>query len=281
MVTDNETNILYLSDCLAQIHPLFFKRLKEILSKANIEFTLLPNTKDIWAVDFMPIQVSSETFVQFVYNPDYLQGKKWRKTVSDVDSICEIINVKTYKSDIVLDGGNVIKTKDKIIMCDKIFDENPKYTRKELSTELRNLLQVDKLFIVPQQPKDFTGHADGMVRFLDSDTVIINDFSKENQKFQRAFKIALENAGLQYIEIPYNPYENKHDDQANGIYINFLQMENMIILPTFGMKEDDIVLKQFEQLFTGYNIFTLNCDEIASKGGVLNCITWNIRSSKN
>ena len=279
MVIDSETNLLYLADCLHEKHPKFFSDLKSILTNCNIQFELLPQTKDIWAVDYMPIQVSDSKFIQFTYDPDYLKYKKWLNTISDVDSICNTIGINTIKSNIVLDGGNIIKAMDKVIMCDKVFFEN-KTPKKQLSSELRELFEVDKLYFIPQQPKDFTGHADGMVRFINSDTVIINDNSKENKDFQRALKIVLANAELEYIEIPYNPYNNKNDSQANGIYINYLEMENVIIIPTFGINEDDMVIKQFEQLFIGKTIKAIDSNEIADKGGILNCITWNIKQCK-
>lgn len=86
----------------------------------------------------------------------------------------------------------------------------------------------------------------------------------------------MDNAGLEYIEIPYNPYANRSILHANGEYINYLHMENLIVIPTFGMPEDDIVVKQFEDLFKGYQIETIECNELAKNGGILNCITWNI-----
>lgn len=278
MIQDNQTNKLFLADCLPKYQPVFFKRFENVLKNCNISFQLLPNTKDIWAVDFMPIQINTDKFVQFTYNPDYLQPKKYHKTISNVDSICAEIKLNPIKSDIILDGGNVIKTTDKVIMCDKVFFENPTYTRKQLANKLRELFEVDKLYFVPEQPKDFTGHADGMVRFFDNNTVIINDLSNEDKRFQRAFKIALDNAGLEYITIPFNPYANKTSKQANGCYINYLQMENIIVIPTFGIKEDELTLRQFEELFKGQTIVTVDSNELADEGGILNCITWNIKS---
>ena len=94
--------------------------------------------------------------------------------------------------------------------------------------------------------------------------------------FSRAFEIAIHNTGLDYIKIPYNPYGNDNYDQANGDYINYLQMENAVFIPTFGIKEDDEVVKQFEHLFAGQTITTVSSNEIANDGGILNCITWNI-----
>jgi agmatine deiminase len=277
MIPDNKTNFLYLADLLPQKYAAFFGQFEKVLNDCQINFQLLPYTKDIWAVDYMPIQTAKDRFVQFVYNPDYLRDTiKWRKTISNVNVICNAINVSTQKSGIVLDGGNVIKTNNKVILCDKIFSENPTYTEKELIKQLKDILQVDKIVFIPTHPQDFTGHADGMVRFYDSDTVLINDYSIEKGDFQLRFRLALHNAGLNYIEIPYNPYNNKKNKQANGIYINYLHMEQAIIIPIFDIKEDEVVIKKFEQLFKGQKIKTINSNDIAMEGGILNCITWNI-----
>lgn len=277
MVTDSETNTLYLADTLPEKYEIFYADFQKVLTESGISINLLPNTKDVWAVDYMPIQVSENNYVQFTYDPNYLKPKKWAKTISNVNRICDFLQLKRKKSKIVLDGGNVIKASDKVIMCDKIFSENPQIERRTLRNQLEELFEVDKVYFVPEQPKDFTGHADGMVRFVTNDTVIINDNSAENKEFQRALKIALDNAGLDYIEIPCNYSKNKKSSQANGCYINYLQMKNLIILPTFGIEEDERVVKQFENIFKGHRIKTVDSNAIANDGGILNCITWNIK----
>src|SRR5690606_25062418 len=79
MITDNQTNFLYLADILPKNYPDFYKRFEKVLTDNNIEFSLLPQTKDVWAVDYMPIQTELNKFVRFVYNPSYLQTKKLLK----------------------------------------------------------------------------------------------------------------------------------------------------------------------------------------------------------
>jgi len=277
MVSDNQTNKLYLADCLPQRQSKFFQRFEKVLKDCAIPFEFLPDTKDIWAVDFMPIQIRVDKFIQFDYNPDYLHKWKLPETISDVNSICNKIKLKRTPSAIILDGGNVIKTNDKVIMCDKIFKANPTYTINQLSNMLRDFFEIDKLFFVPRQPYDDIGHADGMIRFVDNNTVIINDFSNESKQYQRAFKKALDKTGLDWIELPYNPPSNLKSISAKGLYINYLQMEQAIIIPTFKSKQDEKALKVLEDVFKGRTIATVNSNEIANEGGVLNCITWNIK----
>jgi len=149
MITDSLTNKLFLADCLPKQQPKFFRRFEKVLHENNIDFKLLPNTKDIWAVDYMPVQINKDKFVQFTYKPDYLYLKKYQRTISDVDSICKEIKLTTQKSRLIVDGGNVSRTNDKVIMCDKVFHENKNIPEKDLIKQLKNLFEVDKLFFVP------------------------------------------------------------------------------------------------------------------------------------
>lgn len=277
MILDSQTNFLYLADSLPKEYLAFHERLLAVINRQKIPYSLLPATKDVWAVDYMPIQVSAHKFIKFVYYPDYLKKyAKWRATISDTLLICKSLDVPIICSDIVLDGGNVVKGKDKIIICDKLFRENPNYSEKQLVTKLEALFEVDKIIFIPTDPIDDIGHADGIVRFIEDDTVLINTYSNGDNAFGRSVRLSLHNAGLHFIEIPYNPYQNKSNLQANGNYINYLEMSQAIILPTYGIKDDETCIRLFEQLFHGQVLATVESNDIASEGGVLNCISWNI-----
>ncbi len=277
MITDSDTNFLYLSPLLEQNYKSFFNRFIRILNEHKTEYGFLPATKDVWALDYMPIQIGKEDFIQFIYYPDYLRKyKKWLKTISHPEIICQEIHIYPGRTDIILDGGNIIRNKTMVIMTNKIFQENPHYQKNRLVEEIERLLGL-RLIIIPTEPEDWIGHADGIVRFLNGDTVLINNYKKEKGSYYWQLEMALKNAGLQYIEIPYNPYPNKNNTDASGIYINFLEMENIIYIPVFGLKEDDQVFQLFETLFAGQQVIPVDSKEIAKEGGVLNCISWNIK----
>ncbi len=114
-----------------------------------------------------------------------------------------------------------------------------------------------------------------MVRFIDNDTVLINDYSKENAEFQRCFRMSLHNAGLDWIELPYHPINDQTLTSAKGLYLNYLQMKQAIIVPTFKTKNDERALKVLEQVFKGQVIATVESNELADEGGIINCISWN------
>jgi len=276
MIIDSETNLLYLSDILKS-RKEFFNNLISLLIKNGVKHKLLLETNDIWAVDYMPIQTELTKFVQFKYEPDYLQNDEYILTQTNTKSVCKAINLNTIESRIKLDGGNVIKGKDWVILTDKIFDENTDLKKNEIINELEKLFET-KVIIIPKEPNDFTGHADGVVRYYDNDTVLINSYKPTDKiDFQRRLNKELKSQGLRIIEIPYNPYDNSDYDMADGLYINYLQMENFILLPTFKKNQDERAYRQFEQLFPGQTIETIDSREISVDGGVLNCITWNIK----
>lgn len=109
------------------------------------------------------------------------------------------------------------------------------------------------------------------VRFLDDNSVLINAASapvtKREKEFELTLQKALLSACLQYIEIPSNSSGNSKNMEAKGKYLNYLQMENVIILPVFHIKEDRIVEQKFKELFPDFKIATVNSNEIARDGG--------------
>ena len=273
MISDYKTNFLYLADTLPQEHPTFYKHLTALLKQAKISFGLIPNTKDIWAKDFMPIQVASHQFVNFVYEPDYLENEEAYKTDGAV--VAKQLNIASEPNTINLDGGNVVAYDNKVILCDKIFRENKALSADELIRQLEGAFDTQSIYFVPQLPEDKIGHADGMVRFIDADTVLINDMKMEDPLYASSVRIALRNAGFKLVEMPYKP--NLSGDSAKGIYINYMHIGQVIIVPQFGYTiQDAVAIKILENYFPECQVHAIDCNELAKGGGVLNCVSWGV-----
>lgn len=283
-VNSTKQQVVYMSELLKERHPVACKRLTDILTKHNIEFRFLKGTKDIWCRDYMPIQNRTGEFIQFTYDPSYLKGnKEWEDSRSDVHEVCEANGIKPIYSDIKIDGGNVVLYGDKVILTDRIYKENPDYDKNALVSEIERLLKA-KVIIIPSyrsEYDDFTGHADGMVRFVNESTILGNELKDDYQYIKEGINTACKENGLSYIEVPYfTPKKDKtHDMSAVGIYVNYLEVGNLIIIPKFGVEgnKDTEVEELFRKIFPNRIIETIDYNEVALEGGILNCTTWTIK----
>ena len=276
MITDQETDFLYLSPLLKKWYPEFFKSFQSKLLDYEIRFDFLDHSKDIWCRDYMPIQLKRSKFARFLFEPKYLKGKEKYKS----DSI-EITHSMSWKEmnigAVSLDGGNVVKSKDKAISTSRIFEDNPNFNQDQIRNEIEKNLEIEHLIIIPEQPEDFTGHCDGMVRFVDDETVLINDNTEEeDQEFVESFETILKEEGLNTIVIPTSMYQNENAKDATGCYLNYLQIGDIILLPFFNRDEDEVVREQFDGVFSNHEIVPVFSNDVAVEGGVLNCIGWNI-----
>jgi agmatine/peptidylarginine deiminase len=285
MITDSDTNLILLSGIIYS-DPRFSaikKELQEITSSSGIINIFLPHTKDIWARDYMPIQVNSNKYIEYRYDPDYLQGIQAdrRGLKSYPDLICSELKLNTVKTDIILDGGNVVKSLDAVILTDKIFAENAStYTRDELIKELKRLFEVNKIIIIPWDKNEEYGHADGMVRFIDNNTVLVQGyFDQYPLEFQKEFFGALDRYNYHIKKLSF---ESDPISTNSWVYLNFLQTKDVIIIPGLGIKDDYFALDQISGYFPEYantnRIFQVNIRDIAKMGGGLNCLSWTIKS---
>ena len=146
--------------------------------------------------------------------------------------------------------------------------ENWNYSSAELVQELEQLLEA-RVIIIPSLRSDMTGHADGMVRFVDENTVIGNA-SCYLFGLEAHIKVALRNHGIEVIDFSYL---DSKGDSAVGCYLNFLETEQAIFLPVFGVDMDSEAVETAKNIFNK-TIIPVNINEIAKDGGVLNCISW-------
>ena len=266
---------VYLSALLKTKYPDTCERLIQILEKHHIKYGFLEGTKDIWCRDYMPVQTKSGKLIQFKYEPSYLRkDNEWDESRSDVKEICRLNNIDAEPSDINLDGGNVLICDDRAIISDRVFSENKDWNREKLVEELGRLLECE-IIIIPAENDDMTGHADGMVRFVNRNTILGNQLADEYKYWREGMQKVLEQYGLTYIDVPFfMPKDPKHPLSAVGVYVNYLEVNNLIVLPVFGRDEDEQVISIIKDIFPDRIIETIDYNEVAKEGGLLNCTTW-------
>ena len=250
-------------------YSLSAENLFSALHDSGEEFTLFDGAKGIWAKDYMPVRTKSGQYISFRYEPNYLADDPQLRTNFKIDIAPHFTLPVTY-SNINLDGGNVVfsPSKTKAVITDRVFSENPEYDKNTLLLELENLLEAE-IIIIPSLKSDMTGHADGVVRFVNDNTMIGNDSPYKNG-YEQKVKRVLKKHGISVMDFPYF---DSAGISAVGSYLNFLETDKHIFLPIFGSVQDETAVKRAKEIFDK-KIVAVNINSIAEDGGVLNCISW-------
>lgn len=278
--------IVWHSDQLPHRFPDVHTSLNTILKKHGIAYQPITQSRDIWCRDYMPVRSADGSLVQFVYWPRYLRSANYADRITTPGCYGDLpFTSQVSESVIILDGGGVEISGKTGIVTEQVFKDNYWYPREELAAKLKVTLKLDKLIVIPIEQGDVTGHVDGVVRFINEKRVMMNDYSLPKDEksscsaaYGRKVERILQQSGLQVELIPYAPTDNLGPDGmpvAIGCYINFLRIDNLVILPQFEIAEDLHAVKECKRIFgEDVTVEPVDCSELAWDGGVLNCVSW-------
>ncbi len=278
MITSFDTNFVYFAEGLKHFRyaEIVLRMIEPLHGDKRVACGFLPKSSSplhIWARDYMPVQVSKDKFVLFLYAPDYL--KDYPEYKPDITAILSDIGIRVMSSDIIIDGGNFISCGEKVIMTDKIFRENQHYDHNVLIDTLSQLLEAE-IVLIPEDYYDEYGHADGMVRYIGEGRVLLNNYCDFDKALRKKLLAAL-SPHFDITELHYGAYTN-----SSWAFLNFLHVGQHIFIP---MVEDTVMddmlgekaLKQIGDAFPLCKCHPVyHCENIVREGGALNCSSWNI-----
>lgn len=296
VITDDLCNRLYVSSLLRDGNPDYpavnfksvYSQLEQAL-KGRVDIHIIENSKDVWARDFMPIQIFMSRYWNYEYKPDYLeryasQITDWRKTVFMCPSR---LDIKPEQPTIVADGGNVVKCDNYVIMTDKIFYEKANVLNRLTHRQIEESMGTE-VVVIPRDPEDPYGHADGMVRFLSPRRVIFRAAQdKADEVFMSKVKSEFHRQKPDVEIEQFDFHEIECQNKYNWCYINFLRIGRIVLLPLLNgrryIRDDDFVfedyfaLTQLSKLLPECEIIGINMgDVIRYGGGGLNCLSWTV-----
>jgi len=257
MIQDAQTNTIYVSSKLKEYGETYECIERAIAETPGIHFCVLENTKDIWCRDFMPIQISKDITIGYCYNPDYLQKNSYCRKF--------ITNSKQYpctkRIDLTLDGGNVVKCDDIVVMTEKVFAENDDKTSEQVLKILNEAFEAE-IVILPWNKKvaeEEYGHSDGIVHYVGNGTILLNNYCDWTPKYATELRKVLEDK-FKVIELTY-----KHDSEDSWAYINHVRVGNLILLPQLNIPEDKEAYEQIAPFYPDCKI--VHCPRRPSRPG--------------
>lgn len=276
--------------------------------------TELSKISDIWIRDFGPLFLNNENSilpVRFRYNPSYNKTKREKDWAELNDSAGYLLtsqvpmNIELDGNDLILDGGNFIHNGlGTAIVTDRIISDNESLFESEIKEILEKKLGIRELIIVPAEPGDDTGHIDGLVRFLNENTLAVSEypdeyFYKESyisvEEYSESKRVTeniarfLMEKGFKVLRIPNSiPLKGKYNfENATGNYLNFLSVGNKIFLPQYNDRiSNERAVNAFKKGNEEYRLekkiipVMADATPLAEYGGVINCITLQIYGGK-
>lgn len=275
MILDSQTNKVYISEQTLWQYPRITQRLLNALSANNVPYELLKHTNDVWCRDYMPIQIEENKFIKYRYFPDYLDNDRNRKYITNPTRTLKALGIETQRTRIVIDGGNVIKCPDCIIMTEKVFKENNHSLNDTVFIKRLERLFGCEILFLPWDKNEKYGHSDGIVRYIrDNQVLMTNYWDFDARKADEMY-----NRLSRRFNVHVLSYDVENPHKNNWAYINFLHTEQVIFVPAFGREEDAQALQQIARNYPNYKgrIFPVKVNGLVKDGGALNCITWNIK----
>ena len=280
MITDNLTDRVYFSSLLPEKCPILNAHITEALQKRGIPFFYLSGTKDIWCRDYMPIQIEKDRFVFYKYTPDYLQDKRGLLLQTSIEDVQEekvnqlqSLLERNIAINLVIDGGNVVKCGDKIVMTEKVFGENKDKSNRVVSWLLNGAFESQIIFLPWDRAEKF-GHSDGIIHYVGKGKVLLTNYEDFSPYYYRRFRKALE----EHFEVIPLTYNAKRKHKRSWAYINFLQVGSLVLVPQLGIPEDEQALEQICNALPDCKVVGIPALEAVRRGGALNCISWNIKA---
>lgn len=296
MITDDHTNRVYFSSLLPEKCPVLNAHIADALRKRDIPFTYLKGTKDIWCRDYMPIQIEKDRLVFYRYTPDYLQDKAGLTLQTNPELVFQeesnelprLLSMSVeeemhpipishpvfhrFELELVMDGGNVVKCGNKVVMTDKVFVENKDKTPQEVQRQIEEAFQCEVVFL-PWDRNEEYGHSDGIIHCLGDNRVLMTNYADFDKCIVDKYLRILE----KYFDVTTLKYNVKRMHKRSWSYINFLQIGTLVLVPQLGIPEDEQALEQISSALPDCEIVGIPALEAVSRGGALNCLSWNIK----
>lgn len=237
---------------------------------------------DIWLRDTAPL---------IVFDGDHRAARRFRfngwgsKYEIDGDEtiaadLARDTGLRLQASEMVLEGGAVdgdgtglaITTEQCLLNPNR----NPKMTRAEIESELARQLGFERVvWLGKGLVNDHTdGHVDNLARFVGPGRVVIPEAHGQedpNADIYADAALRAQTADLDVARIPSAGLVARGGVIEPASYVNFAITNHLVVVPTFGVAQDEEGVAAIAQLFPDRRTLGLKADAVLGGGGGFHC----------
>lgn len=255
------------------------------------------DSDDVWARDHGPITVfrnGKATHLDFAFNG---WGGKFSATrdnqITRSLAAMGALEHPVETLDFVLEGGGIesdglgtLLTTERCLLAPT---RNPRFNKSQIEQKLKEWFGLKRVLWLKHGDligDDTDGHIDTIARFCDATTIAYQGCEDSNDPHYADLK-AME-AELQALRtLDGKPYrlvsvpmpEAIHDEDGKQLpagYANFLIMNGAVLVPVYGVKQDESALACLRPVFPGREVIGIDCRSLIQQYGSLHCVTMQI-----
>ena len=203
-------------------------------------------------------------------------------------AILDSAGVPEFVSTLVAEGGGISVDGEGTILttvsCFPNANRNPNWSIEAIEAELKDMLGGDKVIWLPGnvEETETDGHVDGIAAFLAPGVVLIegegpadNEWHAINKANIAALDGQTDTKGrpLTLIRVPDAADFETDNELFCRSYVNSYICNGGVVMPKYGLREDDMVREVLEQHLPGRSVVQVEIPSIAIGGGGIHCIT--------
>ena len=252
-------------------------------------------TNDTWARDCscLCMRDKDETkLLNFTFNG---WGNKFQ---SSKDNALSHAISNCYKNsmediDFVLEGGALESNgADKLLTTTHSMlnaNRNRETNAIEITKKLKSFFGMEHILYLNHgylAGDDTDSHIDTLARFINKDTIMYvacHDETDEHyhqlQLMQEELSMIAQEQNLHLIPLPFPDAIYYDKERLPATYANFLFVNGAVLVPTYGVKQDQEAIEIFTKTFPTRKIIPIDCSVLIRQHGSLHCVSMNFARS--
>lgn len=204
---------------------------------------------------------------------------------------------KLNEHELILEGGSIETDGQGTLLTTKTCllnqNRNPQLNQAQIEERLKTKFGFKRILWLEHghlEGDDTDAHIDTLARFITPNHIIYcqgkpKDSHYANLKaMEDELKAFKQTNGAPYsltpLPLPSAIY-NAQGQRLPATYANFLFINNRLLVPIYGVKEDQLALEQFRQALPNYPIEPINCREAIEQFGSLHCLTMQVHHEQS
>ncbi|NOX16615.1 MAG: agmatine deiminase family protein [Epsilonproteobacteria bacterium] len=264
------------------------KTIKILPKSKNLELLQI-ETNDTWIRDFGAICIYKNGELKLLNFKFNAWGRKFDYRKDNAVNL-KLKKMNFFKApmkniDFVLEGGSIETNGKGVLLTTQncIFNENrnPKLSQEQIVKTLKNTLGIQEIIILQNGSligDDTDSHIDTLARFLNADTIAyVKCYDTSDKHFASLKKMEeeLKKTNFNLLALPLPTAKYFLGERLPATYLNFIFINNALLVPTYTDKNDKIVLETLQNFFPNRDVVGIDASVFIREHGSLHCATMN------